>query len=225
MKIRDIVAGPTLALFLIAFTINTGESETIEKIIHVNLFYPPVGTQNGHGVPNWYYYWKQGNVVMGLQAFEYINISDCGQYDPVSDILYVGNGAHCISSTFTVTNQFTGEEYVIGANGSGIDCCAITCAHEKEHLRLAIRRRENARREPEFSLDSDRDGISNWDEENTYQAYHLNSHFPDTYKMVGQDGRYGGTGDEEFIAFMAEKNTQPVDSSADWSCDGKNWKK
>jgi hypothetical protein len=220
MKIHDIAVGTTLALCLIASTVSTGESETIRKIINVNLFYPPEGTQNGHGVPNWYYYWKQGNVVEGLQAFEYNNKSYFGEFEPVQFKLFVGNSAPGESgTTHIVKNKFSNETFEIGANGRGIDCCALVCAHEAKHMRLFEILRSTT------AADSDRDGISDWDETHTYSEYHFNPIEPDTYDLATKiDRDYASYGDNEFLARMAEKQPYPVYPAKDWSVHGKNWK-
>ncbi len=200
------------------------------------------GTGSGT-TPNWYYYWIDGGVVSGLGDFEYTNDNTiCGMYDKSSDTLYVGNGApkHNISYFVThqywivdetvdppvycgfPTNKWKGKasarpSFTIGADVSGIDCCAATLAHERKH--------KSNHEQCSTSGDEDDDGCP--DSYEGKAPYYLCNGRPDTYGLENViDSRYATYGDNEFLCRIEESNPVPVVATNDWSDGeyGKNYK-
>lgn len=183
--------------------------------IVIRIFYPKYGTQNPSfvKVPNWYYYWKNGNVVPDLSQFEYANADYYGFFDEATGKLYVGNEAPRQSFLLkTVVNKYTGDSYIIGSSGKGIYCCAETTIHELTHKWLF----ENL-----HGKDSDEDGLP--DEFEINSPYHFNPNDRDTYNLQKIDPEYLEYGDSEFLARLAERTPHAVNPSGDWSEGGENW--
>jgi hypothetical protein len=102
---------------------------------------------------------------------------------------------------------------------TGIDSCAITCKHERNHQDM-------------YNMlvnDSDLDDVDDDYEVNC--GYHLCPFHGDTYNflidfwaLIGETPPGGWNPELEFLAYMAEQNPGPTDPSKDWSdTDGKNW--
>ncbi|MEN6644402.1 MAG: PKD domain-containing protein [Armatimonadia bacterium] len=185
------------------------------------IFFPADGLnhpgQNPNPVawtPNWYYYWRQG-VVTDLTHFTYDRFVATGLYDPATGFLKVGDGAAGANSpTWKATNSDTGEQWQVGGDGVGVDCCAEVCAHELKHKENDLNN---------IGVDSDEDGLS--DDYELAAGYNLNPNKRDTYGMGQQfkdKPNYTRFGDDEFLAHRAEFSPGPVDASADWSASGKN---
>jgi len=186
------------------------DSQTVE------VFFSRDATNNpGGDDPNWFYYWKGDNVVSDLSSFEYKLIPDAiGEYNMETGELFVSDGAQESKSEFSVTHKVRGDEWPIGANGEGIDCCAQVCAHELEHKWW----HDNWSSFP----DGDTDYVPDCQE--GIPPFYFDPNDPDTYNMVLIYWKYGFYGDNEFLARFAEKITNPVYPSKDWSNEnGKNW--
>ena len=173
---------------------------------------PGVGRDTG---PNWYYYWKTGNVIavspgptapVVLPGWEY-------EFDPFSYGFYVHGDDHIhvsdlaatndTSSPFNLINKYTGAAITVGANGVGPDMCAICIVHEMLHKRfgdhltgLIAAAEADGNDYDDFYDDADDDGIPNGMEiqpvfTDPVDGTTINFNFvssvsdPDTYNMAG----------------------------------------
>lgn len=190
------------------------DKEAVTQVngVTIQIFFRRDDWKSGGDGPNWYYYWKQGNVVSDLASFSHTSENIYGKFE--SGVLYVGNLAPTENSSFVVQNRNTSQTVLIGADGSGIYCCAETCAHELEH-------KQNSGL---LGADSDGDGLPDSYEESS--PYNLDPGYPDTYNIAGATGYpdYYRYGDEEFIARLAEQYPGTVYPGKDWSdTNGQNW--
>lgn len=173
-----------------------------------------------NATPNWYYYWREGDVVSDLASFLYAEGPGFGSYSPATDRLYVHDAAWTSNAGTQVTNRNTSQVETIGADGTGVDCCAETCAHELEHQSVSW---------TSFGqLDTDGDGVSDALEDSTHipGGYFLDKYWQDTYDSASIYGQqYFDDGDDEFLARKAEQQPGSVTPEADWSGPpyGRNW--
>jgi len=99
-----------------------------------------------------------------------------------------------------------------GAQGTGIYCCAQSCAHELQHQWNYVN---------DTGYDTDGDGLSDDVEAALWPGYDWLT--PDTWHLADIDPQYASYGDEECTAREAEKEPGSVVPSADWSVGGENW--
>jgi hypothetical protein len=169
--------------------------------------------------PNWYYYWRDGNIVSDLAQFEYAPGEGYGSYHPPGSwppwqwgTLFVHDSAPTINEEYTVTHTwFPLHQEVIGTTDNGLMCCAATCAHELEHAANWGR--------CDGQLDTDGDGVSDAFEDGTCVpgGYYLDKYVRDTYNIEDTLGYGGEYGDDEFLARKAEQMPGAVDPAGDWS--------
>ncbi len=190
---------------------------------NVILFFPRDGKQNPQGdVPNWYYYWIEGNVVSRLSDFNYDGSDGAfGYYDPNTKKLYVGNAACTTDQTYNVSHKYESDTATF-PGGKGIDLCAMTVVHELKHKSLAETLPNYNTTGSPNAVDTDGDGLPDLYEMSLpYNLYITES---DTYNLASIDPSYAAYGDEEFLCRKAEANPHPVTHSADWSdTNGFNW--
>ena len=184
----------------------------------IKVFFDKDDKTNKSGVPNWFYYWKEGNVC-GIPATAiYDSTADFGFTSPgVDSILRLGPLAATTNNgpeTFTALKTTYGSMTVTGT-GSGINCVAETVAHELYHLTLY---------NSSLGLtDTDRDEVSNASEAGGFGAT-TDPLDPDTFNMRGLYPNYATYGDNEVRCRKKELNTGvAVRNDLDWSKDGKQW--
>jgi len=105
----------------VLFLFSNANAGEVTKTVKVKLFFPRDGTengqtQNGTQLRNWYYFWKDGNVVSDLREFNYRNANFYGLYS--GGVLYVGNAAPKDNDgPIEFTNQYYKSKISSGANG------------------------------------------------------------------------------------------------------------
>lgn len=190
---------------------------------NIQLFFPRDGFQNPRRtVPNWYFYWSDGNVVDRLPQFNFdATDSSYGYYNSITKELYVGSAAVTTDQTYNVSHKW--ETYTASFPGNqGIDLCAMTLVHELKHKSLAETLPNYNKSGQPNALDSDGDGLPDLYE--TSLPYHLYITDSDTYNLASIDPSYASYGDEEFLCRKAEANPPTVRHSQDWSdTNGYNW--
>jgi len=184
---------------------------------HIKVFYNGAAKNHpgpDHGVtPNWYYYWKQ--FLPDMDKFEYKAGAFAGEYldkgteTMDDDELFLADEAplkgHSVSAVWHNAKERNNADefrtHKVGQYGSGIDCCAVTIAHELQH-------RENRRRIVDAGkADTDEDGLCDEDE----LAFGTEIGSTDSWLMQNIPGLSAATrnvyrlrGDDEYAARKAE---------------------
>ncbi|MBM4030738.1 MAG: hypothetical protein FJ291_03030 [Planctomycetes bacterium] len=184
---------------------------------------PGVGRDRG---PNWFYYWKTGNVCGTTTGWEYMWGWGYGSYFPGDDHVHVRDLAPTENSgPETYTNDLGGTVVVTG-QGIGPFCAAETIAHEFQHkwfydnwdAAIAAAEADGENDGDDYD-DPDDDGIPNLFEP-AFLGIATDANDPDTYNM---GGRYATYGDEELRARKKELDTGlTVTKANDWTYPGSN---
>ena len=161
---------------------------------HVRIFFDGCKSDHpapGKGVtPNWFFYWRQ--FVPNMDEFVFDDkIPAFGSYapgahgNPDDDVLTLGSKACGVSQQVpAVWHDPNGREahpnHMVGAAAGGIDCCAITVAHEMRHKRT----HDSWVAAGMEAADSDGDGVCDADE--TGLGYSLDPRAADSWSMGGR---------------------------------------
>ncbi len=196
----------------------------------IEVFYPRLAVNNpGTGRnfgPNWFYYWKNGNVCGATTGWEYAPGWDYGYYMPSEDHINVENSAPTMNTGPETYTNDTGGAIVVSGQGIGPACCTETIAHEFQHkwfydnwdALIAAAEADGENNGDDYD-DPDDDGIPNIAEAG-YLGVTTDPDDPDTYNM-GAD--YSTYGDEEVRCRMKELNTGlTVAEGDDWAYPGSN---
>jgi hypothetical protein len=187
---------------------------TVNKSTYYEVFFLKFGLNHPtcstcSGCPNWFYYWKNGNVCGITSSTVYSGASYFGQCNPPSgNTIYLGSYASQTNNGPELyTNDEGGSIYVTG-NGKGIQCVAATIVHEVNHIDLYSLLGSNT--------DTDGDGIADTNE-SYLQLINTKVNDPDTYNM---GGRYATYGDNEIRCRNKELGPVSCNPNADWANPG-----
>lgn len=174
---------------------------------------------------NWFYYWRDGAVVGGLNNADWIwgsqaaNVRGASSGSLSGIRLGVGTAAVGSRTTIFAFHVIDGRSQQIEApRPPGIDGVAATVSHELEHLRIYDQWRTQT--------DTDGDDVPDTEEDATAgppPAYDLRKAISDTYDMAMIWSDYTVYGDNEFLARRAGLAPQATAPLKDWSVNGKNW--
>lgn len=177
------------------------------------VFFDKSASTNPDGsVPNWYYYWKSGNVCGINSDVHYDAGGDFGYYIPGQDHVHVQDSAPTTNTGPETYTKVPGDSVTVTGQGVGIDCVAETIGHEKYHKYIYETYNGQA--------DTDSDGIPD-SIESTMDGINTFVHDPDSYNM---GGHYSSYGDNELRC--RKKELSPgiaVYPDRDWSEDGRQW--
>jgi hypothetical protein len=193
--------------------------------VKVEVFFPKEATNHPGrtaGDPNWFYYWKEGNVC-GIRANDLYEDEDVfGETKPAQDRnIRLGRSApgtndgpsHC-----TATETGYGSVTVTG-QGKGIKCVAETIEHELHHIAIYEAYHQQIAANPQ--LDADHDNIP-IPAEAALDAIKSDPANADTFNLVrlyGQD--YATYGDEDVRCRKKElKLTIKYEVEKDWANPG-----
>jgi hypothetical protein len=172
--------------------------------------------EEGAGVdPNWFYYWKTGEVCSIPLDAEYDGAGAglFGYVMPGQDtILRLGSlaaGTNSGPETFTAPAPY--ETVTVTGDGKGIKCCVETVTHELHHLTLY--------NQLQGATDTDGDGIADSAETDS------NPNNPDTFNMAAYAPDYATYGDNEIKCRKMELTPLKYYPKLDWAnpgCQSKN---
>ena len=190
------------------------------------------GTGSGT-VPNWFYYWQDGDVCGIEDDYIYDSTASFGYTLPgTDDIVRLGPDAPTSNTgpeTYNSGNPTYGSITVTG-QGDGIQCVAETIQHELHHLtiydtfhdRIAVAHANGGANNGDPDDDPDGDEIPNGDEP-TYNGIKSDPSDPDTFNM---GGTYASYGDQEVRCRDIELHlTIAYHKDKDWAnpgCQSKN---
>ena len=177
--------------------------------------HPECTVENCENCPNWFYYWKQGNVCSIPITAVFDSSSDYyGWCQPNTDsIIRLGALAAETNSGPETYSKADNSTITVTGEGNGIQCVAETVVHENNHIFLYNLLQGRA--------DNDSDGIAN-DDEPTLQDVNTDENLSDTYQMGGDYITYG---DNEIRCRNMEKSELSYNARADWAnpgCQSKN---
>lgn len=193
-------------------------------------FYPRLAANNAGTLrdrgPNWFYYWKTGNVCGLTTGWEYQRGWDYGMYIPGEDHVNVEDSAPTRNSGPETYWNDAGGSVTVTGQGIGPQCCAETVAHELTHKKvyddwtdLIAAAEADGEHDGDDYDDPDDDGIPNVAEAD-FLAITTDPNDPDTYNMGGSYQTYG---DEEIRCRKAELDTGlTVTEGDDWAYPGSN---
>jgi len=183
--------------------VNINIMQEVEIFFTKNAYNSPNNT-----IPNWFYYWKDGNVVSDINQFTY-GASGYGEFIP--------------PSTLRLGDEAAGEHYpskysiggIVFGGAKGIDCVSEVCAHELYHKWVY----DQWQGPWVGEIDTDEDGLPD-DYENSISGTDPNK--PDTYNVAGirDYPDYSWYGDQELMAMKAGDGKKGV-ATKDWSDPGK----
>jgi hypothetical protein len=160
-------------------------------------FFPKVSTnhplKNGATSqdPNWFYYWKEGNVCGIPSDAKYDSTADYGYVKPgVDRILRLGPLApETNNGPETFTSPTTYGSLTVTGSGKGIKCVAETAEHELHHLAIYD--------DKKGKTDGDHDGVAD-SSESGLDGVNSDPNDGDTYRMQSTYGSvYVNYGDNE----------------------------
>lgn len=175
----------------------------------------------GSGIdPNWFYYWKTGEVCSIPRDAIFDKKLQFGAVRKGETFLRLGPDAPtALDGPITVTAKAPYGTVTFGRDGKGIQCVAVTVVHEFYHLAL--------RNFLGTKTDGDMDGIANVDEINL-DRIRTDPTDPDTFHLRDLDDEqtYKDYGDNEIRCRIRETtNRLPIFPSKDWAnpgCQHKN---
>ena len=183
------------------------------------LFFPKSG--NNHpvcptceGCPNWFYYWKDGDVCSIPDFVVYTNKAYYGAYSRRKKRLTLGDSAPLQTyGEATLTNREDNASTIqVGASGKGVRCVAITVLHECRHK--AIDDDYDSYMDIAtnvfgflFAWDDDFDGVVDVQETTGDWGVETSPRNKDTFDVAGRFGEsYSAYGDDELRARLVERN-------------------
>ena len=191
----------------------------------VKVFFPKNATNHPGGTagdPNWFYYWKEGNVC-GIRANDlYEDAEEFGASNAAKDknILLGRNApeANDGPDNLTATHSVYGSVTVTG-HGKGIKCVAETIEHELHHIAIYEAYHRQIVGNPQ--LDPDRDNIPT-PAEAALDGIKSDPANGDTFNLVSiYDQSYATYGDEDVRCRKKElKLTIPYHVEKDWANPG-----
>jgi hypothetical protein len=158
------------------------------------VFFPQKGVNHpGEGsgrVPNWFFYWKDGQVCGIPHTAKYDHNLD-GFGKNVGKTIWLGKDAPSHNGMLTFSSNY--DTITVGGQGKGIQCVAETVAHELHHQDLDSRRGLS----PSWK-DDDHDGVGNSDEPHL-DGIKSDPLDADTYRVAFVTGsrKYSTYGDNE----------------------------
>ena len=192
----------------------------------IEVFFPKNATNHpGEGsgsTPNWFYYWKNGNVCGIPRDTIYDNQSGVyGYVLPSQDRkLRLGNAAATLNDGphFCSSGSTTYGSLTVTGTGSGIQCVAETVHHELYHITVYD--------DLQGKSDIDGDGVAN-SSENTLSEISSNPQISDTYDLAQTIySGYSSYGDNEVRCRHKELNVPfLIYPERDWAnpgCQHKN---
>ncbi|HPD13311.1 MAG TPA: PPC domain-containing protein [Planctomycetota bacterium] len=196
----------------------------------IEVFYPRLVTNNaGAGPdrgPNWFYFWKTGNVCGATTGWQYLRGRSYGVYYPGEDHVNVRDAAPTRNSgPETYRNDF-GSSVTVTGQGVGPQCCTEVIAHEFQHkwfydnwdALIAAAEADGENNGDDYD-DPDDDGIPNLFEPG-FLGIATDPNDPDTFNMGGS---YSSYGDEELRCRKVELAPGlTADPAADWAFPGSN---
>lgn len=167
-------------------------------------------------LPNWFYYWQEGNVCGISSSCKYDSTASFGYCQPSSgDTIYLGPDAPDANTgpeTYDSGGTTYGKITVTGV-GKGIKCVAETIQHEQQHI---------LNYKAKGKTDTDGDGIDDTAEA-TLCGIKSDPNDPDTFNMGGS---YSSYGDDEVRCRKVENElTITYHTDKDWAnpgCQSKN---
>ena len=196
----------------------------------IEVFFPKTATNNpGTGRnagPNWFYYWKTGNVCGTTAGWEYATSPDYGFYMPGEDHVNVCDAAPNANSGPEYYENDLGDGITVAGQGLGPQCCTETIAHEVLHkwiyetwAPLIAAAEADGEDDGDDYDDPDDDGIPNIFEA-TYLGIATDTNDPDTYNMGTPYTTYG---DQEVRCRKTELDPGLTSApEADWAYPGNN---
>jgi hypothetical protein len=159
--------------------------------------------------PNWFYYWKEGNVCGIPQSAQYDATAQFGYARPsVDSIIRLGPLAPTTNTGPETYRKKDMTRITVTGQGKGIQCVAETVTHEQNHLTIY--------NQFKGATDSDGDGVGNTGEP-TYQSIATDPQDPDTYQMSGS---YSSYGDNEIRCRNIELSPISYSPRLDWALPG-----
>ncbi|MBM4040992.1 MAG: hypothetical protein FJ290_21035 [Planctomycetes bacterium] len=196
----------------------------------LEVFFPKLGTNNpGTGRnagPNWFYYWKTGNVCGTTTGWEYEVSPDFGFYIPGEDHVNLCDAAPTVNTGPEYYENDLGDGIEVAGQGIGPHCASETIAHEELHkwifetwAPLIAAAEADGENDGDDYDDPDDDGIPNIHEDG-FLAITTDPNDPDTYNMGGVYATYG---DNEIRCRKQELDTGlTVTDADDWAYPGTN---
>ncbi|MBQ7177904.1 MAG: hypothetical protein IJS08_10870, partial [Victivallales bacterium] len=180
------------------------------------VFFPKNGTNHPAcsscaACPNWFFYWREGNVCIPSNALFDKETEYYGYCMPsVDNIIRLGAIAAGENDGPRQYTKANGSSITVTGEGKGIKCVAETVAHERNHLLLYSYSSGHI-----IPLDTDNDGIVDADEP-TMQNISTDVDNPDTYQ-VGSS-----IGDQEIRCYKIERDIEKsaYNPQADWANPG-----
>jgi hypothetical protein len=104
----------------------------------VKVFFNPDKTIDGYtptnsNPPSWFVFWKEGNVVDGIDLFEYDHTLDYGAYHHPSNTFYLGPLAGGQNSGPSILKDMSGNNFTHTGKGKHLQCLTETITHELYH--------------------------------------------------------------------------------------------
>ncbi len=196
----------------------------------LEVFFPKLGANNsGTGVnqgPNWFYYWKTGNVCGATTGWEYAVSPDFGFYVPGENHVNLCDAAPTVNTGPEHYENDLGDGIEIAGQGIGPHCASETIAHEELHkwifetwAPLIAADEADGETDGDDYDDPDDDGVPNIHEDG-FLALTTDTNDPDTYNMGGTYATYG---DQEIRCRKTELDTGlTVTDADDWAYPGTN---
>jgi hypothetical protein len=188
---------------------------------------PGTGADTG---PNWFYYWKTGNVCGTTTGWEYEDSSYLGVYYSGDPFVYVcWYAPETGAGPFTLTNKYTSAQIIIDGWGRGPFCCAEVITHENTHkyaydnwYNLMVLAAQDGVLDGDPYDDPDDDGVPNC-QEPIWLGIDSDPNDPDTYDFDSVISGYASYGDNEVRGRKAELSMAlVVTPGADWCMPGMN---
>jgi len=219
-----------------------GSQVITQDVQAIEVFYSRLGANNPAAAsagrnwgPNWFYYWKTGNVCGTTTGWEYDDLMGAlgiiGYYVPGEDHVNVTGLVATLGDwpPFNLTHKYTSQVITIGGADIGPHFCAQVVAHENLHKKfyddwalLIAAAESDGNVYNDYYDDADDDGIPNG-EEPTCEGIDSEPNDPDTYDMEGYIAGYASYGDQEIRCRKKQMNPGlTVDDSKDWASPGTN---
>ncbi|MBM4035987.1 MAG: hypothetical protein FJ291_29985 [Planctomycetes bacterium] len=206
----------------------TTVAASAEQLFEV--FFPKTAANNAgtgrNAGPNWFYFWKTGNVCGTTTGWEYEVTPDFGFYLTGQDHINVGDAAPTVNTGPEFYQNDLGDTIEVAGQGLGPQCALETIAHENLHrwifetwaFLIASDEADGESNGDPYD-DPDDDGIPNIMEA-TFLGISTDTNDPDTYNMGFPYDTYG---DQELRARKIELTPGLTANPADdWAYPGSN---